>query len=32
MKLQFKKQAYQTHAVGAVSDCFVGQLRSAGIP
>ncbi len=25
MKLKFKKQAYQTNAVKAVTDCFVGQ-------
>lgn len=31
MKLQFKKQAYQTHAVEAVADCFAGQRRTAGI-
>ncbi len=31
MKLQFKKQAYQTHAVEAVADCFAGQKRSAGL-
>jgi len=31
MKLQFKKQAYQTNAVNAVVDCFVGQPNTAGI-
>ncbi|MFN7768728.1 MAG: type III restriction-modification system endonuclease [Planctomycetaceae bacterium] len=31
MKLQFKKQAYQQHAVDAVADVFLGQPRSAGI-
>jgi type III restriction enzyme len=31
MKLQFKKQAYQTAAVEAVADCFAGQPKSAGI-
>lgn len=31
MKLKFKKQAYQLHAVEAVVDCFGGQTRSAGI-
>ena len=31
MKLQFKKQAYQTAAVDAVADCFAGQPKSAGI-
>ena len=25
MKLKFKKQAYQTNAVDAVADCFLGQ-------
>ena len=25
MKLKFKKQSYQTHAVEAVADCFAGQ-------
>ncbi|MDD5030042.1 MAG: DEAD/DEAH box helicase family protein [Rhodoferax sp.] len=27
MKLKFKKQAYQTHAVEAVADCFAGQPK-----
>ncbi len=31
MKLQFKKQAYQTNAVNAVVDCFIGQPNSSGI-
>jgi type III restriction enzyme len=31
MKLQFKKQSYQTAAVEAVADCFVGQPKSEGI-
>ena len=31
MKLKFKKQVYQTHAVEAVADCFVGQPANAGI-
>jgi len=31
MKLQFKKQAYQSAAVEAVADCFAGQPKSAGI-
>jgi type III restriction enzyme len=31
MKLQFKKQAYQTDAVDAVADCFAGQPLSTGI-
>jgi len=31
MKLQFKKQAYQTHAVESVADCFAGQPKSSGI-
>ncbi len=30
MKLQFKQQAYQTDAVKAVVDCFVGQTKSHG--
>lgn len=30
MKLKFKKQAYQTHAVDAVVECFAGQPFSAG--
>jgi type III restriction enzyme len=31
MKLQFKKQAYQTRAVAAVLDCFKGQPNTSGI-
>ena len=31
MKLQFKKQAYQTNAVNAVVDCFVGQPNTSGV-
>jgi len=31
MKLQFKRQAYQTAAVESVVDCFAGQPKSAGI-
>ncbi len=31
MKLKFKKQAYQTHAVDAVVDCFAGQPNMSGI-
>ena len=31
MKLKFKQQAYQTHAVEAVADCFIGQPKSAGV-
>ena len=31
MKLRFKQQAYQTQAVEAVADCFVGQPRTAGV-
>ncbi|QTA85565.1 type III restriction-modification system endonuclease [Desulfonema magnum] len=31
MKLKFKKQAYQTRAVEAVTDCFKGQPNTAGI-
>lgn len=31
MKLQFKRQAYQTAAVEAVADCFAGQPKSTGI-
>ena len=31
MKLQFKKQAYQTNAVNAVVDCFIGQPNTSGI-
>ena len=31
MKLKFKQQAYQTQAVEAVADCFIGQPKSAGV-
>ncbi|HMO15662.1 MAG TPA: DEAD/DEAH box helicase family protein [Pirellulaceae bacterium] len=31
MKIQFKKQNYQTDAVEAVADCFAGQPKSTGI-
>jgi len=31
MKLQFKKQAYQTNAVNAVVDCFAGQPNTSGV-
>ncbi|MEI6336027.1 MAG: hypothetical protein WCS87_15815 [Methylococcaceae bacterium] len=31
MKLKFKKQAYQTNAVEAVANCFVGQHQTSGI-
>jgi type III restriction enzyme len=31
MKLKFKKQAYQTHAVESVVDCFAGQPKIEGI-
>lgn len=31
MKLRFKVQPYQTHAVDAVADCFAGQPLSAGL-
>ena len=31
MKLKFKLQAYQTHAVEAVVDCFKGQPQTTGI-
>ncbi len=30
MKLKFKKQTYQTHAVEAVVECFAGQPFSSG--
>lgn len=30
MKLKFKKQAYQTHAVDAVLNCFKGQPNTTG--
>jgi type III restriction enzyme len=31
MKLKFKKQPYQTHAVEAVADCFAGQPLNTGL-
>ena len=31
MKIQFKKQKYQTDAVKAVVDCFAGQPNKNGI-
>lgn len=31
MKLKFKVQPYQTNAVGAVVDCFAGQVNTSGI-
>ena len=31
MKLKFKQQAYQTHAVEAVADCFLGQPKNVGV-
>jgi type III restriction enzyme len=31
MKLQFKKQSYQTIAVNAVADCFTGQPKHEGL-
>jgi len=31
MKLKFKQQAYQTHAVESVVNCFAGQPYQAGI-
>ena len=31
MKLQFKKQTYQTNAVNAVVDCFRGQPNESGV-
>ena len=31
MKLQFKKQIYQTNAVNAVVDCFIGQPNTSGV-
>jgi len=31
MKLKFKKQAYQTAAVEAVADCFIGQPYAHGL-
>lgn len=31
MKLKFKVQPYQTHAVDFLADCFVGQPKSSGV-
>ena len=31
MKLKFKKQPFQTDAVNAVADCFIGQPKSEGV-
>ncbi len=31
MKLKFKVQPYQTHAVDSLADCFAGQPKSSGI-
>ncbi|VVP39337.1 hypothetical protein PS850_04819 [Pseudomonas fluorescens] len=31
MKLKFKQQPYQTHAVDAFADCFAGQPKSTGV-
>lgn len=31
MKLKFKVQPYQTHAVDAFTDCFAGQPKSSGV-
>jgi type III restriction enzyme len=31
MKLKFKQQPYQTHAVDAFADCFAGQPKSSGL-
>lgn len=31
MKLKFKVQPYQTHAVESVVDCLAGQVNTAGI-
>jgi type III restriction enzyme len=31
MKLKFKQQAYQTDAVEAVADCFLGQPKNSGV-
>lgn len=31
MKIKFKKQNYQTNAVEAVADCFVGQPQGSGL-
>ena len=31
MKLKFKKQSFQTDAVNAVADCFIGQPKTEGV-
>ncbi|MBA1265316.1 type III restriction-modification system endonuclease [Stutzerimonas stutzeri] len=31
MKLKFKQQQYQTHAVDAFADCFAGQPKASGV-
>lgn len=31
MKLKFKKQPFQTDAVNAVADCFIGQPKTEGV-
>lgn len=31
MKLKFKKQAFQTNAVQAVADCFLGKAKREGL-
>ena len=31
MKLKFKVQPYQTHAVDSLADCFAGQPKSSGL-
>ncbi|MSM39377.1 MAG: restriction endonuclease subunit R [Geobacter sp.] len=31
MKLKFKKQPFQTDAVNAVTDCFIGQPKTEGV-
>jgi type III restriction enzyme len=31
MKLKFKVQPYQTHAVDALADCFAGQPKASGV-
>ena len=31
MKLKFKVQPYQTHAVDSLADCFAGQPKSSGV-
>ncbi|MFZ3207761.1 MAG: DEAD/DEAH box helicase family protein [Geobacteraceae bacterium] len=31
MKLKFKKQLFQTDAVNAVADCFIGQPKTEGV-